>query len=92
MALGTVGDLHPVGFDLGGLAKGFVGQIAPPEGQRANPCHLRLMRALMGQQRPVVAAIRMEDDQPPVNREASSEPEQAGVNNHDRSVQRTQPG
>ena len=89
MALGTVGDLHPVGFAL--LPESLVAQVAPPEGQRAHPSHLLLVTAFMGQQGLVIAVLGVQQDQALADGEASSEPEQAGANNHDRSVQSTQP-
>ena len=75
-------NLHLVGFDLAGLPEGFAGQVAIPEGQRANPCHLRLVRALMGQQGGVIAVLGMDDDQALADGEASGEPEQAGGEDH----------
>ena len=87
VALGTVGDLHLVGFDLAGLPESLAGQVAPPEGQRAHPCHLRLMRALMGQQRGVIGVGWVQQDQALADGEAIREPEQACGEDHDATHQ-----
>ena len=91
MELGTVGDLHFVGFDLGCLTECFVGQVAPPPAQRADPCHLRLMRALMGQQGFVIAILGVDDDQALADGEASGEAQQAGVEDHGSDTAFNQP-
>ena len=82
VALGTVGDLHLVGFDLAGLPECLAGQVAPPECQRADPCHLLLMTAFVGQQRFVISVLGVDDDQALADAKASSEPEQAGGENN----------
>lgn len=85
-------DLNLISLDFGGLAKGFVEQVTPPEGQRAHPCHLRLVASLMGQQRLVVAVVRVDDDQALAGREASSEEQQASVKDHGLRDRKTTPG
>ena|SRR3990167_7108066 len=81
--IGTVADLHFVGFDFGGLPECFVEQVATPPAQRAHPFHLLLMAALMGQKWFVIAVLRVDDDQVLADGEASSEEQQTGVKNHD---------
>ena len=75
-------DLRLVSLDLAGQPECFVCQVAPPKHRRAYPCHLRLVRALVGQQGFVVAVLWVDDDQALADREASSEEQQAGVEDH----------
>ena len=78
----TVADLNFISFDLGLLPEGFVGQVAPPEGQRAHPRHLLLMHPLMGQQRGVMGVGWVQQNQALADGEASSEEQQAGGEDH----------
>ena len=78
----TVADLNFISFDLSLLPECLAGQVAPPECQRSYPSHLRLMRALMSQQRTVITVLRVDDHQAIADGKASSEPEQAGVDDH----------
>ena len=75
-------DLNFISFYLSLLPECLAGQVAPPECQRADTGHLRLVRALMGQQGFVVGVVRVQDDQALADGEASSEEQQAGGDDH----------
>lgn len=75
VAIGTMADLQLVGFDFSCLPECLAGQVAPPEFQRADPCHLRLVTALMGQQGGVIGVGWVQQDQALADGEARGEPE-----------------